>query len=83
MHFPVKRKNRSAYDRKPVMKLFLFYAVKSNITTFMYNIFIIITFFILYFFLIFIDIFHVQTYNNDRDRDSCHRKYCPLTAGGL
>ncbi len=49
----------------------------------MYNIFIIITFFILYFFLIFIDIFHVQTYNNDSDRDSCHRKYCPLTAGGL
>ena len=49
----------------------------------MHNILIIITFFILYFFLIFIDIFHVKTYNNDRDRDSCHRKYCPLTAGGL
>ena len=34
-------------------------------------------------FSISIDIFSSQTYNNDRDRNTCHRKYCPLTAGGL
>ena len=30
-----------------------------------------------------VDIFSPKTYNDDRNRKTCHRKYCPPTAGGL